>query len=471
MGILLSECLVRRTEAWSRPAGAVYLTIAFWYLGDWAYSEVEEFWMFSSGLIDLALIEVGGFLIAFRLILALLYARSSWVQDEGPIPETFAPDTMAAFFRALIIPWSALFGIGLINAKFNLLGVLWPPSASERVALYTQTALGGSFGFLSNTAGYIYLALCALFGVGFALSEGPIRKWLLAMMSLTWPYFLFDRTRHIMLTLVLPGLFAYLLLRPGGWIRKGIAICAFGLVINTWFLFVLNARTSERGVAGTFEEFVGRVAGNEVLGAKNEEENQKHEGLDMLKELCFINGYIASGEYEVNLGRRYLAEFLNFVPRAIWSGKPMIGIDYAIVRGMESGSTDEQVLGVHATVSTGAIGQGVVNFGPVFGVGSAALLMALWTGVLAKLWTQRHSLLRAALFLFGLGLTVNLGRDITLLVLWPFVFAYLGVRTMERLNPALGAGPPGSPAELNEEGGRSPLLPIVREFNGTSDRP
>jgi len=37
------------------------------------------------------------------------------------------------------------------------------------------------------------------------------------------------------------------------------------------------------------------------------------------------------------------------------------------------------------------------------------------------------------LFMLGAGITFNLGRDITLLVLWPVVFAYCFVRVGEVL--------------------------------------
>ena len=57
--------------------------------------------------------------------------------------------------------------------------------------------------------------------------------------------------------------------------------------------------------------------------------------------------------------------------------------------------------------------------------------MALWTGLLIRWWEQRKSLLRLVLFMLGAGLTFNLGRDITLLVLWPVVFAYFFVRLTE----------------------------------------
>jgi predicted LPLAT superfamily acyltransferase len=57
--------------------------------------------------------------------------------------------------------------------------------------------------------------------------------------------------------------------------------------------------------------------------------------------------------------------------------------------------------------------------------------MALWTGLLIRWWEQRRSLLRLMLFMVGTTLTFNLGRDITLLVLWPVIFAYFLVRLTE----------------------------------------
>jgi hypothetical protein len=123
-----------------------------------------------------------------------------------------------------------------------------------------------------------------------------------------------------------------------------------------------------------------------------------------------------------------LNELLNFIPRAIWPSKPLLGIDYAIWRGYQS---DDSELGVNTTISSGMIGGGVLNFGQIFGPVAAGILMALWAGLLIRWWEQRKSILRLALFMLGAGLTFNLGRDITLLVLWPVVFAYFFVRLAE----------------------------------------
>jgi hypothetical protein len=48
------------------------------------------------------------------------------------------------------------------------------------------------------------------------------------------------------------------------------------------------------------------------------------------------------------------------------------------------------------------------------------------------------------LFLLGLGLTFNMGRDITLLVLFPFVFGYIGIRIAERWGDARPPMPRGA---------------------------
>jgi hypothetical protein len=106
----------------------------------------------------------------------------------------------------------------------------------------------------------------------------------------------------------------------------------------------------------------------------------------------------------------------------------LIGFDYAKWRGLESPDNE---LGIVATISSGMIGGGVLNFGEIFGPVAASMLIALWTGLLIRWWGQRQSLLRLVLFMLGAGLTFNLGRDITLLVLWPAIFAYCFVRLIE----------------------------------------
>jgi hypothetical protein len=181
----------------------------------------------------------------------------------------------------------------------------------------------------------------------------------------------------------------------------------------------------------------------------------------MIQELCFVNAYLETGGTSPAYGARYLNELLNFIPRAIWPSKPMIGIDYAIWRGFESQHDENAELGVNTTLSSGMIGGGVLNFGKILGPVAAGILMALWTGLLFRWWQQRQSLLRLVLFMLGVGLTFNLGRDITLLVLWPAVFAYCFVRLIEicakprvRHLPQLATIAPADPVPVHMVAGR-----------------
>jgi len=144
-----------------------------------------------------------------------------------------------------------------------------------------------------------------------------------------------------------------------------------------------------------------------------------------------VNTYLETGAGSPAYGAKYLNELLNFIPRMIWPSKPMLGIDYAKWRGFETVDSAEGELGVNTTVAAGMIGGGVLNFGQIFGPVAAGILMALWVGLLVRWWEQRKSLLRLVLFMLGAGLTFNLGRDITMLVLWPAIFAYFFVRLAE----------------------------------------
>jgi hypothetical protein len=76
----------------------------------------------------------------------------------------------------------------------------------------------------------------------------------------------------------------------------------------------------------------------------------------MLEDLAWINSFIDKGTYAINYGQRYFAELVNPIPRGLWQGKPLIGIDYAIARGQLYGDQELGEAGVGATISTGMIG-------------------------------------------------------------------------------------------------------------------
>jgi hypothetical protein len=276
----------------------------------------------------------------------------------------------------------------------------------------------GASGFLISFAGYLFIAVTAFLGVLVFFQRTIFWRLLAgAMFAITLPYFFLSGARNQFLAAVLPFIITYLFYGRHFLIIK-LAILAVAFVcLKEGFKFVTEFRL------GGFRD---------VLAAENPyelvDEDVREKGLNMIQELCFVNAYVTSGDTSPAYGARYLNELLNFIPRAIWPSKPLLGIDYAIWRGFES---EDAELGVNTTVSSGMIGGGVLNFGQILGPVAAGILMVLWSGLLIRWWEQRQSLLRLMLFMIGAGLTFNLGRDITLLVLWPAIFAYFFVRLTE----------------------------------------
>lgn len=263
--------------------------------------------------------------------------------------------------------------------------------------------------------------LTAALGIVAALSRNPRTRTLaLVCFALAAPFYLLDRARNVMLATFLPGLLAwvFLRLRVGFALKVGILAATF-LVVEGWMKFVIDVRSG-----ANISQMVS-VLGVAGVAEKIEATEAKHAGLDMLKELAWINNFIDKGIYAVNYGQRYFAELLNPIPRGLWRDKPEIGIDYAIARGQLFGGLGEGQAGVGATISTGMIGQGVVNFGTFFGVLAAALIMALWVAILARQDLKGEKTGRMLLFFIGVVLTFNLGRDITLITLYPFLFGYI----------------------------------------------
>jgi hypothetical protein len=247
-----------------------------------------------------------------------------------------------------------------------------------------------------------------------------------------------------MLAIVIPAVLGWVFLRlRGGFVKKGLILLMFFLVVNTWMKFVI-ANRSHTSIATAFRD-----------KGLSGDEKAHNEGLNMFEELCWISTFIDNGKYKVNWGERYFAELVNPIPRGLWHGKPMIGLDYAIARGHHvtgpSGTVD-------TTISTGMIGEGVVNFGRLLGPATSALLMGLWVAWLARLDLNIRALGRLPLYSLGLILTFNMGRDITLMSLYPFLFGQLAVLWLERHHPQLAKAPANSsarrPARATRPSGR-----------------
>jgi hypothetical protein len=260
-----------------------------------------------------------------------------------------------------------------------------------------------------------------MFGALFALARRQYPRIVAGfMMLLSWPFWMFGNRRNPLLAIGIPLVAGYLIFSRQSKVLKFITITVLLLCVSSWFKVMLGTRT--RGVTET----VVAAARGENVGRGITAD--RHLGLDMFKELCYMNTFIDKGTYSVNWGRGYFGEAANFVPRRFWKDKPLLGVDYSLARGFRrrpGGSV------VACIITTGVVGQGVENFGIILGPVAAAFLMAIWSGILARLWLQRESVLRTSMFLMGLGLTFNAGRNLTLQVFFPFVFGFMLMRLYE----------------------------------------
>jgi hypothetical protein len=411
--ILLIETWFKRDQAWALPAAVLYLTIGAWYFAD-LFISPENYDQLPEESLNLGYGQVAWFLVVYRSLTPLLSARLTTNAHErfrsGLTAETL--------FAGAVVLWLALLSYGVNRMNGDLMASLFPLDARAGIKMWQRAAGAdaGETGFLVSAASHMYVLVCASFGTWLFFLRSAIPRCLaVTLMAISWPYFLLSGTRNIFLAVSLPFFMTYLIFgRHQWWLRLTCLLAAF-FMLNTAFLVVISHRNV--GFRALFE----RDYDNQMI-----DPDFRHRGLNMMQELCFANDFT-----RVNgpaYGARYLDELLNVVPRAIWPSKPLLGIDYSAWRGYEGGNSD---IAVTATISSGLIGGGVLNFGTLCGPLVSALLMSTWAGLLARWWSQRDSLLRYFLFIAGFGLTFNLGRDITLLVLWPIVFGYLITRVIE----------------------------------------
>ena len=430
-----------RWEAWGIPMLAVAGTTGIWYLLDPIYNDYDRYIRevgaenLTNGCweILLFLAVLGVFIpkISNR-INADLEGRKSQIFQMIRDREIDTPqfqDRIAALTVVILVAWGMLMVIALFRVNFDIVGLFFP-YLGEKAQPWARDRIGTGIDALYALAGYLQILLIALLGACFALST-RISSMLMAGIGyfLASPTILFDRTRSSMLAILMPGLMALVTLRIRGGIviRLAVIIASF-LALESWFKFVIDNRDLAN-IAVAFKQ--GGTTDAEVKA-------RKHLGFNMFEELGFVNYFIEQGTYRVNWGTRYFAELVNPIPRVLWPGKPLIGVDYAIARGMGYGEQGAKSAGIAATISTGMIGQGIVNFGRILGPVAAALLMAVWAAILARQDLLGNDTGHLLLYAVGLVLTYNLGRDITLLNVYPFLFGWmlLGLINRNRVQDA-----------------------------------
>ena len=405
---------LRRT--WAPPFLAVLVTFGFWYMIEPLYVP-QEFVPFSRAIIRDAYFYGIVFLLSFALLFIacapLFRPKKARYGAGGRIDRK----ELARTAEGLVIPvaalWLVLVAYGTYRVGGDVLQALFPLEGRSGLRMWQRSAGSGAgaSGFVVSAASYLYLLVSATFGALLPLARRrSTRLVLVVLICLSWPYLFLQGSRNQTLIAVLPFIASFFIFgRASRWLKVLTVLSACALIF-VWFGIVIQMREDQ-------------LALTEIsLG-----EDITHYGLNMASELCWMLYFHQNELMQPSWGGRYLAEALNFVPRVLWPGKPLIGIDYSILRGFGGSGTD---IGVNATISTGLIGQGIANFGPLFGSICAGFLMALWASFLWRLRVQA-TLPRLLLFALGLALTINLGRDITLLTLFPFVFGYIAVLAIE----------------------------------------
>lgn len=428
------------------PTLAVLGTVATWYVGDAFYNDYVGYYakLFSAGTLSLAWWQVAWFLLAFLLLVPVIHhwINHRYARRQSGVLQLFKHGVgfqviqhqLNLIFAGAMMVWLGLLVVATLVLKSQIIYYLFP-FLGYRANPWSHGQIGRGLDFLSVPAVYLQLLSATLFGVVAALATNRrVRNGALIFCALAWPFFIFDRTRNTMLAMVIPAVLGWVFLRMrGGLWKKALVLLACFCVVNFWMKFVIANRSHMSITQALTEKGLNFDADEDV----------HNEGLNMFEELCWISTFLDDGKYQINWGERYFAELVNPIPRALWSGKPLIGIKYAIARGHhvinDSGAVD-------TTISTGMIGQGVTNFGRFFGPLAAALLMSLWVAWLARLDLNLQALGHLPLYALGLILTFNLGRDITLITLYPFVFGALAVWWWAKRQPAAVASASAAPA-------------------------
>ena len=421
----------KRRVVFGIPFLAVLGTTFVWYFGDALYNDYTQYVdKIPGNALDAAWMQVSLFVIVLTaLVQPISNQFNVSFQRKSNVYVFFKRKTLSnaefqakldLLTRGMVAVWIVLMCVALYRVEFDVIG-LFAPYLGQKADPWSRGRIGGGLDSLISLASYLQIFLTAGFFVVAALSTRPVTRGIATTISfLSLPYYLFDRTRNAMIATILPGFLAWVFLRVrGGLLVKFAIVIAAFFAISTWFAFVLHFRT-HKNIAQAF------ATSESIVETTTK---TKHLGLNMYEELGWINLFMERGTYVPNWGYRYFAEIVNPIPRVLWPGKPQIGIDYAIARGQAGGTAGNA--GVWATISTGMIGQGVVNFGPWFGPIAAALLMSFWIALLARQDALSHNPSRLLLYSVGLILTFNLGRDITLLVIYPFAFGIILVRFME----------------------------------------
>lgn len=406
---LMIEMISKPRTALSLMLVAIYGMVAIWY--GWDLLETPETYAaMNPDELDLAFLQVALFLASVRVGLRPV------ISSMSEIPESLADISVDSYLKVLLPIWLVFLGFGVFRMEGNVPAALWPVQGRDGPHMWARAAIGGGIDAFVSLAGYVYMFVCALFGILLALARSPAARAIcLAAVAVSWPYFFLLGARNLLLGVIMPGFLMYLIKDGRIGLLRIVTVMVFAVTVNYLMLAMLQFRKEG------FEEFL-----RNPLGAVDTA--RSHEGLNMIEELVLIDQFMARGQLEPNLGYDYLVHVLNVIPRGIWAGKPLISQDYSMLRGQGNDGSGW----LNATISTGIIGQGVMNFGRFAGPMVAGLILSFYARFLVAQYQRRTSFWRLAVCMVGVGLIPGLGREFTLLVLWPVVIGWAAVVWYEK---------------------------------------
>ncbi len=336
-------------NAYGLPVIAVLGTVAAWYIGDVLYNDYagNHAERFSPELLGNAWWQVALFITVFMALVPVLHrmingrergtSYLSLVMKAGPVDSGFQSNLVKFFWSATAV-WLLLSGIAVLRLR-DQTPYYFFPFFGYRADPWGRGQIGGGIDSLLSLAANLQLFVAAMFGLVAALVEDRrIRSFALIGCLLTWPNYIFDRTRNSILVVVLPAVLSwvFLRLRCRLWHKALVLMLCFAIV-NAWMGFVI-ANRSLTDIASAFKE--GRFRWEDA-------EETHHQGLNMFEELCWVNSLLENETISVNWGADYFAIVANPIPRTLWPNKPVIGLDYAVARGQEYTDT-----GTTATMSS-----------------------------------------------------------------------------------------------------------------------
>ena len=237
------------------PIMAVLGTVVAWYVGDVLYNDYQVNYQaqFTPEVMNEAWWEVALFVLTFLFLVPVVHRQINKrdLKHSGQVMALLKDGTAATGFQSglqqMFFVCIGLWGVLSVLAVFRLgdqIGYYFFPYLGYRADPWSRGRIGTGIDSLLSLAGYLEMFIAGVFGTMAALLHSPrLRALAVAGCLLTWPYFIFDRTRNPMLAVVVPAILAWVFLRlRGGWLPKVAILSLCFLLINAWLGFVMANR-------------------------------------------------------------------------------------------------------------------------------------------------------------------------------------------------------------------------------------